>query len=138
MCDVTYADLIGVPFKNRGRDIRAGFDCYGLVMEVYRRHGMLLPEFTADYDDCDKVSHIIHGQTRSDTWQHVSAPLPVPCVVAIRFGVPAPLVNHTGVYIGDGKFIHIREKTGVCIESIHSIAWKHAIAGFFIYKGSAV
>lgn len=45
---IDYDDLIGIPFINGGRDRNKGFDCYGLVMEVYRRCGIALPEYTAD------------------------------------------------------------------------------------------
>ncbi|WP_196595461.1 glycoside hydrolase [Pectinatus frisingensis] len=132
---IKYDDLIGAPFKNNGRDIKTGVDCYGLAMEVYSRFGIKLPEFFADYNDSDKISNIIHGQMDSSVWREVKPPYPVPSLLAIRFGVPSPIINHTGVYIGNSRFIHIREKTGVCIENIHSIAWRHVIAGFFIYKG---
>ena len=39
-----YDDLLGVPFKTRGRD-KKGMDCYGLVLECLRREGKSLPDF---------------------------------------------------------------------------------------------
>ena len=130
-------DLIGTPFKNNGRDIKSGLDCYGLVMEVFSRYGIEIPEYWSDYDNAEKISGIIHEEATSSRWQRVNEPLPVPCLVAIRFGVPAPCINHTVVYIGNGKFIHIREKTGVVIENIHSVMWRHVIEGFFTFVGDA-
>ena len=47
---MNFNDLIGVPFKNRGRDIQDGFDCYGLVKEVYRRYGHEIPEYDRQYN----------------------------------------------------------------------------------------
>ncbi len=130
-----YTDLIGIPFKNRGRDLN-GFDCYGLVIEIYKRYGINLPEYTADYDDVENVSCMMHREAlKTETWEKVSPPYPVPSIVAIRFAAAAPVINHVGVYIGNGRFIHIREKTGVCIEKINSPAWRNVIAGFYIYKG---
>ena len=99
---INYADLIGVQFKNRGRDITSGVDCYGLVMEVYRRFGIDLPEFTADFDDVEKINSLI-------------------CTEAVK--------------IGNGKFIHIRENIGVCIDHIESPAWRKVIVGFYEYIG---
>ena len=32
-----YADLIGIPFVNRGRNKETGLDCYGLVQEFYKK-----------------------------------------------------------------------------------------------------
>ena len=60
MIDVS--DLIGVPFVNHGRDIHDGLDCYGLVMEVFRRYGKHIPEYNADWDDDKKISGIVHEQ----------------------------------------------------------------------------
>ena len=119
---IDYEDLIGIPFINHGRDRNVGFDCYGLVMEVYRRFGIELPEFTADWDDEDKINRIVQR-------------LPVPCLVALRMGTPPGIVNHTGVYLGNGKFIHTRAKIGVCISRIDSPAWRGVIEGFYEYVG---
>ena len=55
--------------------------------------------------------------------------------MAIRFGVPKGVVNHTGVYVGNGKFIHIRENVGVCVDRVNSPAWKKQIEGFYEYIG---
>lgn len=70
---INYADLIGVQFKNRGRDITSGVDCYGLVMEVYRRFGIDLPEFTADFDDVEKINSLICTEAvKTSVWREVS------------------------------------------------------------------
>ena len=134
----SYNDLIGTKFKNRGRNVTEGLDCYGLVMEVYKRFGVDIPEYNADYDDNEKISSIIKNEAASSNWRRVEAneELPVPCVVAIRFGVPKGIVNHTGVYIGAGKFIHTRENIGVCVDRINSLAWSKCIEGFYRYVGS--
>lgn len=134
---VDYSDLIGVPFKNRGRDIKSGVDCYGLVMEVHRRCGVELPEYTSDFDDMDKINSIFSGRINGgSSWEKVDfASLPVPCLIAIRFGSPPGVVNHAGCYIGNGKFIHIRENIGVCIDNINSPAWRKVIVGFYRYAG---
>ena len=133
-----YSDLIGVSFRNRGRDVKTGLDCYGLVMEIYRRHGIEIPEYTADFDDVKKVSALITEKTAIKTnWRRVEGELPVPCLLAIRFGVPKGIVNHTGCYIGNGRFIHIRSNIGVCVESMNSPAWAHVIEGCYEYVGDA-
>jgi cell wall-associated NlpC family hydrolase len=132
---IDYEDLIGIPFVNHGRDRRTGFDCYGLVMEVYRRFGIELPEFTADWDDEDKINSIVQREAGSSSWQRVEQPLPVPCLVALRMGTPPGIVNHTGVYLGNGKFIHTRAKIGACISRIDSPAWRGVIEGFYVYRG---
>lgn len=134
---VDYSDLIGVPFANRGRSLKTGVDCYGLAMEMFHRYGYEIPEYTADYDDIDKVNDLIVGKTSiKSNWKRVDInAMPIPCLLAIRFGVPQGIVNHTGVYIGNGKFIHIRENTGVCVDRINSPAWKRQIEGCYEFVG---
>lgn len=132
---IDYDDLIGIPFINGGRDRNKGFDCYGLVMEVYRRCGIALPEYTADWDDEEKINSIVQREAGTTAWHRVKAPFPVPCLVALRMGTPPGIVNHTGVYIGHGKFIHTRAKIGVCVSRIDSPAWRGVIDGFYEYVG---
>lgn len=132
---INYEDLIGIPFINHGRDMRTGFDCYGLVIEIYRRMGIHIPEFNADWDDCQKINGIIQQQAVLPNWKKCVPPYPVPCLVAIRMGTAPGIVNHTGVYIGKNKFIHIRAKIGVCVNRIDSPAWRGVIEGFYEYVG---
>ena len=133
---IDYSDLIGVPFKNQGRDKNTGLDCYGLVMEVYKKIGIQLPEYYADWDNVEKINSIIQQEVGTSLWKKVDGShIPIPCVMAIRFGVPKGVVNHTGVYVGNGKFIHIRENVGVCVDRISSPAWKKQIEGFYEYIG---
>lgn len=137
---IQYRDLIGVPFKNRGRDMD-GFDCYGLVQEMYRRYGISIPDYTADFDDLEKVNELITSKTAiSSNWRRIEPDkeLPVPCLLAIRFGTPSGIINHTGCYIGNGRFIHIRANIGVCVDRIDSPAWRHVIEGLFEYVGDSL
>ena len=127
-------DLIGVPFMNHGRNHEYGLDCYGLVKEVYKRYGQDIPEYDADYTDMERISELIENNTQGYPWREISEPK-VPCLIAIRFGSPVGVVNHTAVYIGGGKFIHTRERVGVCIDRISNPAWRRVIVGFYEYVG---
>lgn len=40
-----YEDLLTVPYKEFGRDVSTGLDCYGLVLEMCRRNGTPLIDF---------------------------------------------------------------------------------------------
>lgn len=133
---MSYNDLIGIPFKAHGRNINEGFDCYGLVKEVFMRHGIAVPEYDADFRDMKKINALIRGNTQGYPWAEIDRHhLVTPALVAMRFGSPQGVVNHTGVYIGGGRFIHAREKIGVCIDHIGSPAWKRTIVGFYKYVG---
>lgn len=134
-----YADLVGTKFANHGRTVESGLDCYGLVKEMFRRSGKALPEFDADYDDTKKISGIIKGEQGKSTWRRIQTEagetLPVPCLIALRFGVPKPYVNHTAVYVGEGLFLHTRENIGVCVDRLANPAWRKVIEGYYVYEG---
>jgi len=131
---MTFTDLIGVPFVNRGRDAKSGLDCYGLVKEVYRRYGYSLPEYDTDFNDMERISGLFTGNTNGYPWREISEPK-VPCLIGIRFGAPDGVVNHTAVYIGGDRFIHTRARIGVNIDRISSPAWRRVIVGFYEYVG---
>jgi cell wall-associated NlpC family hydrolase len=121
-------DLLGVPFVD-GRRGPDGYDCWGLVREVFRRYGVELP----DYKLCCRDSEGFNGLYAAELsrWTRREAPdIPIPAVVAIRFNHPV-FVNHVGVYIGDSKFLHTREKTGVVIERTDAPYWRRIIEGFY-------
>ncbi len=59
---MTFTDLIGIPYKEHGRSKEEGFDCYGLVLECFRRAGTPLadldyrsPSFTLSQADGAKA-----------------------------------------------------------------------------------
>ena len=120
--------LVGAPFVDGGRGPES-FDCWGLVREVYRRCGIDLPEYAGI--GCYDVMNVTAEMERNRPfWEECQPPdLPVPSVIALR--VSAPMVNHVGIYIGDGKFLHTREKAGAVIEKIDSPIWRHRIEGFY-------
>lgn len=128
---IRFDDLIGVAFIDGGRDPKVGLDCWGLVLEVFRRAGNVLPDYRIGCHDIDAIGVAVAGERMLGRWRHWHAhDAPTPSLVAIRFNSPI-LVNHTGVYIGGGRFLHTREATGVCVESIESPAWRHRIEGFY-------
>ena len=121
-------DLIGIPFKRGGRD-KAGYDCWGLVMEVYRRFGIELREYECGLYSPEYIDGCVDDYRAN--WQPVQPPYPVPALMVIRFNETI-FCNHVGVHIGYGKFIHTREKVGVNIDRIESPAWKRKIEGFYV------
>ena len=48
--DCVFEDLLGIPFKLHGRD-KDGFDCYGLVLEVYKRLGHNMVDLDRAYKE---------------------------------------------------------------------------------------
>ena len=65
--------------------------CWDVVAEVYRRNGVM------------------------DEWQEVKEPTEGSVLV---FSLKGKELDHVGVYLGDGRFIHATKPSGVCIEHI--------------------
>jgi cell wall-associated NlpC family hydrolase len=125
---IDVVDLISdnVKFANGGRCKKDGFDCWGLAIEVFKRAGIILPDYKIDCRDASRINAEVDNQ--KCRWERVSYPFPVPSLIVMKLG--SIYFNHTGVYIGDGKFIHIMEKAGVNISEVSR--WKQSIDGFYV------
>lgn len=130
MSNINTRDLIGIPFVDGGRDPRQGLDCWGLVLEIFRRCDIVLPDYRIGCMEASRIDGAIADGRELWTRQDPSDP-PVPSLVVIRFN-QATLCNHTGVYIGAGRFIHTRRKIGVNIDRIDSPAWRKVIEGYYL------
>lgn len=123
-------DLIGIPFVDGGRGPDA-YDCWGLALEVFRRSGINLPDYKISCTQASRIDQTIESER--DFWQRCDEVLPIPALVVLRFN-EVLFCNHTGVYVGAGKFIHTREKIGVNIDRLESPAWRRKIEGFYVPK----
>ena len=123
---ITYTDLIGVPFVDGGRDPAVGLDCWGLSREIFRRCGIELPDYKISCEDASRIDKEFKEQK---SWRRCEGEIPVPALVVIRFAV---YCDHTGVYIGQGRFIHTRKEIGVNIDRVDSPVWKKCIEGFYV------
>ena len=120
-------DLIGLPFIDGGRDPAIGLDCWGLSTEVFRRYGIELPDYKISCEDASRIHSEV--QEQQSGWRRCEQETPVPALVVIRFTV---YCDHTGVYIGQGRFIHTRKGIGVNIDRVDSPAWAKRIEGFYV------
>lgn len=103
-----YSDLIGVPYKLHGRT-KEGLDCYGLVLEIYRRAGLTLAdlEYTSnDISLCDKYAPTLNVQ-------EIENP---ECLAILQVTLNNEL--HIGVCINERLFLHSTYNQGVRISPI--------------------
>lgn len=126
MPELCIDDLLGVRFKNHGRSIEEGFDCYGLAIEVSKRLGHTLLDlwyersceetFAAKAEDmCDIMSKMVEETVEQDLGN------------LILFADEAGRMIHIGVILEKGLFIHAVPYGGVMVTRIddyHRKVWK--------------
>lgn len=119
-----HPDLIGTPFEYGGRG--QTLDCYGLIMELYRRDfGIEIPDYGSTPDAGLAQSRMI---TAAFNWQRIENPEPG-AVLLIKCG---KYVRHVGYVVEDDMFYHTWEKSGgVVCEPLD--VWKAKIVGIYKY-----
>jgi lipoprotein Spr len=101
---------VGTPHK-MGGITKKGIDCSGFMMVIHREFGVKLP-------------HSAHEQARYGTI--------VPFKDSLRKGDmvffyasynAANFITHSGVYLGDGTFIHTSNSCGVIVSPLNDSYW---------------
>lgn len=117
-----------IPFKDGGRSF-AGCDCFGLVYLIYKEFGITLK----DYSISCKESSLINDKIREESFIWEQIPFPqIPSLVTIRLSSNPLFINHVGVVVKEGYFLHSTEETGVALTRLDSNLWKRKITGFWI------
>lgn len=101
---VEIKDLLGIPYKQHGRD-RQGFDCYGLVIFLYKRIGIEIPDFwykTVGNNAFDEVGDDVQSFIKG-YWQEVNKP---EYSNVILFFDSCGRTVHIAFYLGRDMFIH--------------------------------
>lgn len=122
-------EFLGVPYRHMGRSIR-GLDCYGLIVKIYERLGIRLFEVIGNYSTGSITERNLFIVNYHKQWMRVKTP-DLFDVVLIRSS--GNIVDHAGVYIGEGKFIHT-SRAGTVIARLS--AWQNKIEGFYRFNGN--
>ena len=122
---------LNIPYRHRGRDIRTGLDCYGLVKEIYRRErGIVLPDYVYDRDWAKQGLDLI----REKYWAHFK---PVETAKIYTVATFRDLVlktdAHLGVMIGGMSFLHVPENGVSRVDHLGNRVWHRAFSGFYDY-----
>lgn len=121
-----YIDLIGAPFAYGGRG-DPDYDCYGLIIELSRRDGIIIPDYASPSEGA-KITAIFVGELR--LWEETEIK---PGTIHL-FRVPGNL--HVGYAIDKDRFVHTWEGTnGVVVERL-SDGWESRLMGTYKYVGN--
>ena len=109
--------LMGTPYTPGGSTPSEGFDCSGFVRYVLLENGLSLPERSSD-------------EMYRAGWQPVAREALKPGdLVFFQIGRQSR-VNHVGIYVGDGQFIHAPARGGaVRVENLSLPYWQSAWSG---------
>ncbi len=101
---------IGKKYVFGGESPHKGFDCSGLIWWAYKKHGIAVPRVTTD---------------QAKAGQSVKSSKAKPGDIVVFKTSSGGRGLHTGIYLGDNKFIHSpRTGANVRIESINNSYWK--------------
>lgn len=101
---------VGAPHK-MGGITKKGIDCSGFMMVIHGEFGVKLP-------------HSAHEQARYGTIVPVKTDLKKGDMVFFYASYNSSnFITHSGVYLGDGTFIHTSNSCGVIISSLSDSYW---------------
>jgi cell wall-associated NlpC family hydrolase len=127
-----YADLIGKSYRADGRGPEA-YDCLGLVLELQRRQGRDVPQYSSTSEELhrsvDRGAGIL-GVARS-----IGHPQPG-CVVLLRTLEPGRV--HMGTMLDPWSMVHCSESSqAVVVERLAGSRWERCVLGFYVPEGGA-
>lgn len=141
---MNYSDLICAPYKRGARGEGGFYDCYGLLIELYRRMGVAI----ADYKTPRRPSEMsLAISTYKESWVKVP---PSPSFGSVKSCDPedggeyglvpysAMVLRvagedcHTAMLLPNLQFIHTWQGSGmVVVDRLSSPAWKNKVVGVY-------
>lgn len=114
-------DLLGTPYQRRGSTPDTGFDCSGFIGWVFREaHDLVLPRSAREM--------FALGSARAA--EVARDALEPGDLVFFRIGRLGKVIDHVGMYVGDGRFIHAPASGGqVRIDPLDQAYWTRHFAG---------
>jgi lipoprotein Spr len=106
----TAQQYLGVPHCMGGTTMKC-MDCSGLLVAVFAKHGIILPHNSEKQARYGKIIKGTDELRKGDL------------VFFIRSYKTDRFITHSGIYIGNNKFIHTSSTNGVTITSLSDPWW---------------
>ncbi|WP_462317498.1 C40 family peptidase [Marinilabilia sp.] len=107
----TAKKYMGVPHQMGGSSSR-GMDCSGLLMRVFAIHGISLPH---NSEEQARYGDIIESKRQLKKGD---------LVFFVNTYRTKRFITHSGIYVGDNRFIHTSSSKGVTITSLDNVWWR--------------
>jgi len=115
--------LLGIPYRPGGAGLK-GIDCSGLTKQIYSNlFGIKIPHNSKDQNRLPFLENVT-----SDDLQPGDL---------IFWGPGKKRINHVGIYLADGKFLHASRSSGVTISNLYDSYWQNRFIGSKRVKGLA-
>lgn len=122
---------MSVPYKHKGRTLKDGLDCYGLILIWYKfKFGIELIDINEDYEKLWAIkgkNYFIENYHKQ--WIKVSEQK---IDEVILYKNKRGIVNHGGICMGNDRFLHAC-RAGVVINRICDPQWNKRIDGYYRY-----
>ena len=107
-------EYLGIPYRSGGTSLK-GMDCSGFARTIYANlFGIELPHNSAAQFSFPKLQEIDEDELQTGD---------------LVFFSRKKHINHVGVYLGDGNFIHATNGNGIMISSLDDQHWKTRMVG---------
>ena len=107
-------EYLGIPYRSGGTSLR-GMDCSGFARMIYSNlFGIELPHNSAAQFSFPKLQRIDEDELKTGD---------------LVFFSQKKRINHVGVYLGEGNFIHATNGNGIMISSLDDQHWKSRMVG---------
>jgi probable lipoprotein NlpC len=108
---------LGVPYKRAGAS-KKGFDCSGFVKVIYDEiFGVNLPHQSSQQSLSPELVGISLDSLRMGD------------LVFFSISGRNKAINHVGIYLSDGKFIHAGRSSGVVVSELNAPYWRSKVVG---------
>mgnify|MGYP001563757500 CR=1 FL=1 len=115
-------DYLNIPYLWGGEHPQTGLDCSGFVQRVYRRAGLAVPRNTREQ----------FKDTRRLGPEEV---LPGDLLFFSMHDPGSSKIDHVGIYMGKGYFVHASVSGGIHVESIAKPYFLSRLIGIRKYRG---
>ena len=122
---------IGIPFTN-GEPSFNGCNCITLVELIYKNElGIDIPKIRVLSENTRRV-FVEYLQQIENNWLEVKEPEQYDVIAMARDIKHPRMIQHFGIYLGDGKVLHSLENIGSHIDTLENL--KYFTKGFYRWQ----
>lgn len=132
MDKIKYDDLIGVPYRHKGRTLE-GLDCFGLILYVLKQQGKTVDDPVPDYPENwqDVKTHNYFLEHYYKQWKRIDKP---ELLDVVMIGQDENFPTHVGILVEKDKVLHVSEKHGTITSRMSRI--KKFVFGCYRFVGN--